>query len=249
MSVEINGKIYLITNKINGKQYVGQTINTIKNRFNGHCNDKTSAIYYAVKKYGKDSFYIDQIDSASTRKELDIKELYWINKLDSFKSGYNRADCNGIGYKRSFKKQEYPKVKVLKKYFPKVIIKKKEVENLIDKAFQKKLFRANYKRGKLKGEYIFHSYVKNIPTPKYPFTVNEDYIVSEIIGRSISFTQSFMCKNKETFLCNVYNKYFLTKNLKENMFLKLRNEIQNELSKFKTWELNKIMDLKVLQAL
>ena len=31
--------IYLITNKINGKQYVGKTENTIDERWREHCND------------------------------------------------------------------------------------------------------------------------------------------------------------------------------------------------------------------
>lgn len=36
MENKIHGYIYLITNKINGKQYVGQTVETIKERFSKH---------------------------------------------------------------------------------------------------------------------------------------------------------------------------------------------------------------------
>ena len=39
---EYEGFIYLITNNVNGKQYVGQTIQTIQKRWNSH-----------VGKYGK----------------------------------------------------------------------------------------------------------------------------------------------------------------------------------------------------
>ena len=37
------GYIYLITNNINGKQYVGQTRNTIQKRWNGHKSSANSA--------------------------------------------------------------------------------------------------------------------------------------------------------------------------------------------------------------
>jgi group I intron endonuclease len=86
------GIIYLITNKITGEMYVGQTINKLKERWWGHCA-KTIAcprLYYAIKKYGKDQFYIDQIDSGSSYVELGIKEVYWIAKLNTLSpNGYN----------------------------------------------------------------------------------------------------------------------------------------------------------------
>ena len=57
----MKGKIYKITNKVNGKIYVGQTIKSLKERFQKHCwgttyKDKyhlNMAIKKAIKKYGK----------------------------------------------------------------------------------------------------------------------------------------------------------------------------------------------------
>ena len=40
-------------------------------------------------------FYIEQIDSANTQEELDEKEIYWINKLDSITNGYNSKSSKG----------------------------------------------------------------------------------------------------------------------------------------------------------
>lgn len=87
----MQGIIYLITNKITGKQYVGQTIIKLKRRWQKHCyNNGCSALYSAIKKYGENNFYIDQIDSAKNLNELNCKEIYWIKKLNTLSpNGYN----------------------------------------------------------------------------------------------------------------------------------------------------------------
>ena len=52
--------IYLITNKINGKQYVGKTQKGYKVRFKQHCNAYNHGyrnyISCAIHKYGADNF-------------------------------------------------------------------------------------------------------------------------------------------------------------------------------------------------
>ena len=52
------GYIYLITNKINNKKYIGQTTRTIKIRISDHFSNlyKNYAITNAIKKYGKENF-------------------------------------------------------------------------------------------------------------------------------------------------------------------------------------------------
>lgn len=83
--------IYKITNKINGKVYIGQTIRSLKARWYEHCNDERRTFYRAIKKYGKENFIVEQIDSAETQQELDIKEGNWIAFYDSTNKtkGYN----------------------------------------------------------------------------------------------------------------------------------------------------------------
>ena len=87
--------IYKITNKINGKMYIGQTVNTIEIRFKRHVSDayngKEMAISKAIRKYGADNFTIEVIEECE-REYLDEKEKYWIKYYDSVNVGYNMTD-------------------------------------------------------------------------------------------------------------------------------------------------------------
>lgn len=87
----MQGIIYLVTNKITGEMYVGQTIKTLKQRWSVHCaKSRCRKLSMAIEKYGKDQFYIDQIDLAKTISELNMKEIYWIQKLNTLSpNGYN----------------------------------------------------------------------------------------------------------------------------------------------------------------
>ena len=103
----MRGFIYKITNTINGKSYIGQTIQNVKERFYQHCAIKCSkavsnmAIHRAIKKYGKSNFtveVIEEIDSAN----LNDRERYWIKYYNSYNNGYNSTKGGQDGCK-SFK--------------------------------------------------------------------------------------------------------------------------------------------------
>lgn len=106
--------VYLITNKINNKRYVGITIRSIQERFSQHSNiniKNKSAINDAIRKYGKENFDVVQIDTASTLEELKQKEIYWIEKLGTFQHEYNltKGGDGMLGYK--FKEITKEKIK------------------------------------------------------------------------------------------------------------------------------------------
>lgn len=99
--------IYKITNIQNNKVYIGQTIRSINDRFHRHINDAMNNILdthfaRAIRKYGKDSFIIEEIDKATNQNELNEKEQYWIHYYNSIKNGYNETDaiskCGGNTY-------------------------------------------------------------------------------------------------------------------------------------------------------
>ena len=100
----MRGFIYKITNTINGKFYIGQTIQNVKERFYQHCATKCSkavsnmAIHRAIKKYGKSNFtveVIEEIDSAN----LNDRERYWIKYYNSYNNWYNSTKGGQDGIK------------------------------------------------------------------------------------------------------------------------------------------------------
>lgn len=97
----MTGYIYVITNDINGKQYVGKTTDTLEGRFNDHCKDcvlqkcNGRPLYYAINKYGKEHFHISLLEECDLTL-LSQKEQEWITKLDTYNNGYN-ATLGGEG--------------------------------------------------------------------------------------------------------------------------------------------------------
>lgn len=85
--------IYKITNKINGKCYIGQS-NNCERRFKEHQTKGSRSripVDVAIKKYGKDTFTYEIIEECSI-EELNSREQYWITYYDSIKNGYNCSE-------------------------------------------------------------------------------------------------------------------------------------------------------------
>lgn len=90
--------IYKITNQINGKVYIGETLkDSIDVRWKEHKRDRTKRknekrpLYDAMNKYGIENFTIEEIDRCKA-EEVQTYERYWINKYRSY-IGFE--DCNG----------------------------------------------------------------------------------------------------------------------------------------------------------
>ena len=94
--------IYKITNKSNGKAYVGQSI-CIKTRWKQHKCDAFNPkdpgyeypLYRAFRKYGLRNFKFEVLEECSV-SQLDEKEIYYIAFYDTYYNGYNQ-DKGGHG--------------------------------------------------------------------------------------------------------------------------------------------------------
>ena len=87
----MEGRIYIHRNKINGKCYVGQTIQDPKMRWmNGDGYNAQPKFHNAIIKYGWDNFeHLVLSDIYDNQDELNAAEIATINKYDSFNNGYN----------------------------------------------------------------------------------------------------------------------------------------------------------------
>ena len=81
--------IYKITNTINGKIYIGKSINP-KARWYDHVSaakrkpkDQFFYLQASINKYGQDCFTLEVIDKAETAEEAYDKEISWISYYGS----------------------------------------------------------------------------------------------------------------------------------------------------------------------
>lgn len=85
-------ELYLVTNKINGKRYVGQTQSNIGylSRWSDHCNESLHSeghqgvFHSAIKGYGIDAFEVHRIFHDIPEDKIDELESLWIRRLNTF---------------------------------------------------------------------------------------------------------------------------------------------------------------------
>lgn len=87
------GFIYIIRNNSNSKVYVGQTKVDMKLRWKEHLRHSdygSQLINRAMKKHGKENFYMDLLENCLL-EEIDEREVYYIDLFDSTDKtkGYN----------------------------------------------------------------------------------------------------------------------------------------------------------------
>lgn len=177
-------EIYVITNKLNGRRYVGQTSRSYLDRFNEHC-------YYAyihpklnkylakdIRLFGKDNFAVRRLLKNLSKQEAKYYEEVWIRKLHAHISegGYNITYGVGItGIKRGHNFSEHISKSLRGK--PKTVEHKK---HLSDSAKQSYL---NGRVVNFKGKHHRQS-VKNLisdiqSVPVYMFTKDTKQFIRE----------------------------------------------------------------------
>lgn len=110
------GIIYIITNEVNGKKYVGQTIQSLKNRWWDHTKRSSKrgspALRGAFEKYGRENFSIEAFCEVED-EHMDAAEIFCINILGTRTKtglGYN-IDAGGKG-RKGFRHSEESKLRM-----------------------------------------------------------------------------------------------------------------------------------------
>ena len=92
---EYYGFIYITTNNINGKRYIGQR------KYYGDYENylgSGSVLKKAIKKYGVENFSKEIIEECKTKEELSQREQYWIDYYNAVNSDdFYNITCGGDG--------------------------------------------------------------------------------------------------------------------------------------------------------
>jgi group I intron endonuclease len=94
--------VYKITNKKNGKSYIGKSEYPLEHRWNRHLssarNGSKFRFHSAIRKYGEDCWDLSVIETYQTEDEnfINEKETHFIKLFESDTKGYN-ATSGGTG--------------------------------------------------------------------------------------------------------------------------------------------------------
>jgi len=91
--------IYVVENLINGKMYVGQTVD-LDRRWSLHLSKSSNCLYLhrAIEKYGTENFEMVIIETLDNQEESNEREKYWISELNTLSPvGYNLKAGGDMG--------------------------------------------------------------------------------------------------------------------------------------------------------
>ena len=108
MAEPMNGKIYLVTNELNGMRYVGQTVRTIEERMREHylpSQAKKEYLAAAIYQDGREHFRVEVLEEGITDyRELSYREAYYVVTLRTvYPDGYNRTPGGVFGFQWNVK--------------------------------------------------------------------------------------------------------------------------------------------------
>ena len=101
------GCIYRALNMVNGKSYIGKTVQPFEERINQHHSGRGSKLLRsAIRKYGIDSILWTALEKGLPEGMLDEREKFWIAKYDCIiPNGYNLTSGGEGGNSKPKKKR------------------------------------------------------------------------------------------------------------------------------------------------
>jgi group I intron endonuclease len=101
------GFIYLTTNLVNGKKYIGMCKNTHRENYLG----SGTLLKKAIEKYGKENFKREILQECVTFEELSEAEKYWIYKHNAVNDeNFYNLTAGGFGGSSDYLKEYWNKL-------------------------------------------------------------------------------------------------------------------------------------------
>lgn len=95
--------VYKLTNRINGKSYIGVTSRNLNDRWFEHLkrardgNRPGNRLYAALAEFGPQAFDREVLDRSSSKEEAEKLEAHYIVKFGTYENGYN-SNLGGAGF-------------------------------------------------------------------------------------------------------------------------------------------------------
>jgi len=102
--------IYIITNKQNGKRYIGKTSRTLEKRWYYHCKESeygsNTHLHRAIRKYGVSNFIIEKLCDGLDEEEVKMISFY-TPEYNMTKGGDGGDTSQSINYKTAMARRSY----------------------------------------------------------------------------------------------------------------------------------------------
>jgi|SRR5699024_11081385 len=106
--------VYKITNKINGKMYIGASIDIDRRKsehfkpFRVNSFKDRLPLYHAIDKHGRENFDLEVLEE-TTIEELDEREEHYIKKFNTVENGYNVVSTSHNMHDEEYTKETHGK--------------------------------------------------------------------------------------------------------------------------------------------
>ena len=223
-------EIYKVTNKINGKVYIDQSVD-IGRRWHQHITAEDDIYFHkAIQKYGIENFEWEVIEQCK-KKDLDEREIYWIEYYDSFNKGYNRTK-GGDGVSGG---EDHPQwkggVSLDEDYYRQYSKQYYQTNKEEAKEYNKQYYEANKEKKK---EYDKEYYEANKEKKKEYYEANKEKIKQQMKEYNKGYYEANKEKNKEYREANKEKikekkkEYYEANKEKIKQYMKQYNEINKE---------------------